>query len=108
LEGLAIEDGMLWTFGMFYGHLVYFMDIWYICWSFGIIFPFWYVVTRKSGNPALHRRGSDQNLIYALPLFLPRSKKMMKLSFRGQKKGWGRGFHPFQRFTGPVDQRPML
>jgi hypothetical protein len=30
-EGLAMED-----VGIFYGHLVYFMAIWYILWPFGI------------------------------------------------------------------------
>jgi hypothetical protein len=35
----------------FYGHLFYFTAIWYILWSFGYIFQFWYVVTEKSGNP---------------------------------------------------------
>jgi hypothetical protein len=29
---------ILWTFGIFYGHLVYFMDIWYILWAFGIFY----------------------------------------------------------------------
>jgi hypothetical protein len=32
-----------------------FMDIWYILWPFGVIiwyvFPFWYVVPEKFGNP---------------------------------------------------------
>jgi hypothetical protein len=39
---------------IFYGHLVYFTDIWYILWTFGIFcvnlvvfFPFWYVVPIK-------------------------------------------------------------
>jgi hypothetical protein len=45
-EGLAMED-----VGIFNGHLVYSTTIWYILWSFGIFFPFWYVVP-KSGNPA--------------------------------------------------------
>jgi hypothetical protein len=27
---------ILWPFGIFYGHLVYFMAIWYILWTFGI------------------------------------------------------------------------
>jgi hypothetical protein len=27
---------ILWPFGIFYGHLVYFMAIWYILWPFGI------------------------------------------------------------------------
>jgi hypothetical protein len=30
---------MLWPFGMFYGHGVFLMAIWYICWPFGIFFP---------------------------------------------------------------------
>jgi hypothetical protein len=32
----------LWSFGLFYGHLVYFI------WSFGIFFPFWYCVARQN------------------------------------------------------------
>jgi hypothetical protein len=27
---------LLWTFGIFYGHLVSSMDIWYLLWTFGI------------------------------------------------------------------------
>jgi hypothetical protein len=34
-------------FGLIYGHLVYFMVIWCILWSFGIFFSFWYDVPRK-------------------------------------------------------------
>jgi hypothetical protein len=30
-EGLAMED-----VGIFFGHLIYFVDIWYILWTFGI------------------------------------------------------------------------
>jgi hypothetical protein len=30
-----------------------FMAIWYILWSFGIFFPFWYAYREKSGNPEL-------------------------------------------------------
>jgi hypothetical protein len=48
-----------WTFGIFYGQLVYFKANWYILWTFDIFcgnlvyfYPFWYVVQRKSGNPA--------------------------------------------------------
>jgi hypothetical protein len=29
---------ILWPFGIFYGHLVYFMVIWYILWSLGIFY----------------------------------------------------------------------
>jgi hypothetical protein len=45
--------------GLFYGHLIYIIAIWYIFGSsgifyglFGIFFPFRYAVSRKSGNPA--------------------------------------------------------
>jgi hypothetical protein len=31
--------------------LVKFTAIWYICWSFGIFFPFWYIVERKIWQP---------------------------------------------------------
>jgi hypothetical protein len=35
LEGLEIE-----SVGIFYQHLVYFISLWYILWSFGIYFQF--------------------------------------------------------------------
>jgi hypothetical protein len=34
--------------GKFYGHLVHFMVIWYILWSFGIIFPVLLCCTTKN------------------------------------------------------------
>jgi hypothetical protein len=35
---------MLWPFGIFFGHLVYFLVIWFIFWSFGMyIFVIWYI-----------------------------------------------------------------
>jgi hypothetical protein len=47
-------------FGTFCGHLVYFMVIWYILWSFGIVygylvyaFPFWHAVPRQIWQPLL-------------------------------------------------------
>jgi hypothetical protein len=40
-----------WTFGIFHGHFVYFMDIWYISVAIWDISQFWYVVPKKSGNP---------------------------------------------------------
>jgi hypothetical protein len=50
--------------GNFLGQLIYFMDIWYISWSFWYIFPvlvyfsrFWYVVQKKSGNPGAEESG---------------------------------------------------
>jgi hypothetical protein len=39
---------ILWSFGVFGGHLVYFMVIWCILWSFGILYQ------EKSGNPVPH------------------------------------------------------
>jgi hypothetical protein len=45
---------ILCTFGVFYGHLIYFMTIWYILWSFGIPpawHPFWCIVHRKIWQP---------------------------------------------------------
>jgi hypothetical protein len=41
----------MWSFGIFCGHLIYSKAIWKILWLFGIFFPFWYVVPKKSGNP---------------------------------------------------------
>jgi hypothetical protein len=45
---------VLLPFGIFYCHLVYFVAIWYILWSFGVpIFSrFGMLRKEKSGNPA--------------------------------------------------------
>jgi hypothetical protein len=44
---------ILWPFGLFYGHLIYFMDLWYryfvVIWYF--FPPFWYIVQRKIWQP---------------------------------------------------------
>jgi hypothetical protein len=32
----SFGKGILWSFGIFCGHLVYFVGIWYILWAFGI------------------------------------------------------------------------
>jgi hypothetical protein len=52
---------ILWSFGIFYGHLEYFMVIWYMLWPFGNVVVIWYIFPRfgklcqeKSGNPAIH------------------------------------------------------
>jgi hypothetical protein len=37
---------VVWPFGIFYGNLVYSIAIWYILWSFGMLYQ------EKSGNPA--------------------------------------------------------
>jgi hypothetical protein len=42
-----------WPLGPIYGHLVYFVAIWYLVWLIGIFFPFWYVVQRKIWQPCL-------------------------------------------------------
>jgi hypothetical protein len=38
LEGLAMEDVFLQTFGLFYAHLVYFIDICYSLLTFVIVY----------------------------------------------------------------------
>jgi hypothetical protein len=49
---------ILWPFGIFYGHMVYFMTIWYILWPFGTFCVnlvhfsgFGIKHQEKSGNP---------------------------------------------------------
>jgi hypothetical protein len=42
---------ILWPFGQFSGHFVYFMALKLILWSFGIFSPFWYIVPRKIWQP---------------------------------------------------------
>jgi hypothetical protein len=44
------------TFGIFYSQMVYFMDVWYSLRSFGIVFPCWYVWTKKNLATLLHER----------------------------------------------------
>jgi hypothetical protein len=47
---------LLLTFGELYGQFVYFMVVLYILLSFGIFFPFWYVVTTlKIWQPCLRQ-----------------------------------------------------
>jgi hypothetical protein len=45
MEDVGIFYGHSVNFPAINGHLVYFVVIWYV-------FPFWYVVPKKSGNPA--------------------------------------------------------
>jgi hypothetical protein len=66
--------------GIFYGHVVYFVDNWYILWkirfilwSFDNFFPFWYVVPRKIWQPLfalkiLTKISFKRRLISATPL----------------------------------------
>jgi hypothetical protein len=66
LEGLAMEDvgNIIWPFGLFYDHMVYFMAIWCILWLFDTFMSTWYIFVslvyfsrfgmlcqEKSGNP---------------------------------------------------------
>jgi hypothetical protein len=39
---------ILWTFGLFYGHLIYLMAIWYISWWFGIFFSISVYCTKRN------------------------------------------------------------
>jgi hypothetical protein len=45
-------------FGIFYGHLAYFMAIWYILWNFGVFFPV-LVCCVKKNLAALFEMHSD-------------------------------------------------
>jgi hypothetical protein len=40
--------------GIYYGHLEYFTDIWYILWTFGNVVVIWFglLCQETSGNPA--------------------------------------------------------
>jgi hypothetical protein len=49
---------ILWTFGLFYGQIVCYMDIWYIYGKLVLLFPFWYIVPRKIWQPC-SKQGRD-------------------------------------------------
>jgi hypothetical protein len=55
-EGLGMDD-----FGLLYGHLVYFVTIWYIVWLFGTFYPF-FVRCTKTNLATLASDGSENNL----------------------------------------------
>jgi hypothetical protein len=56
-------NGKGWYTYIFYGHLESVTAIWFILWQFGYVAggnlvcfpPFWYVVSKKSGNPGAPR-----------------------------------------------------
>jgi hypothetical protein len=55
---------ILWPFGLYYGRLVYFMDIWYILWQFCNLVAIWYTFPcfgllnkETSGNPVSYPCG---------------------------------------------------
>jgi hypothetical protein len=69
----------LWPFGIFCGHLVYFIVIWYILWPFGIfychleyIFRIGMLHQEKSGNPACNL---DRNSPVSHPIYLCKNLK---------------------------------
>jgi hypothetical protein len=95
---------ILWPFGIFYGHLVYFMAIWYILWPFGIFYghlvylwpfgilchrlvhfpPFWYVVPRKIWQLWLTQ---DVETCTSFDNFVAGGKNNSKLFFLSAKNG---------------------
>jgi hypothetical protein len=55
-NGEDVSIYILWTFSLFYGHLIYFVAIWYILWQFSTFFPrVGKLYEEKSGNPDLGR-----------------------------------------------------
>jgi hypothetical protein len=62
--------------GIFYGHLVHLVVIWYIFpvlvyfSRFGIFFPFWYIVPRKIWQPRSQPRFTQQKVEQCLPKIL--------------------------------------
>jgi hypothetical protein len=67
LEGLRMENVDIYI-GIFYGHLGYFMTIWYIYCSFSTFYSgFGIMYPEKSGNPGLKKEnyvGSNSNSIF--------------------------------------------
>jgi hypothetical protein len=47
-ESCKVTWCILWTFGLFYGHFIYFMDICYILWNFCLFFPVLVFFTKKN------------------------------------------------------------
>jgi hypothetical protein len=86
LDGLAIEE-------VFYGHLVYFTDIWYILRTFGIFcghlayfYSFGMLRREQSGNPALHPPHGPSRVTRSRPLTsLNRSPPGHSSTCRGPK-----------------------
>jgi hypothetical protein len=81
--------------GIFYGHLVYFVTIWYIWWLFGILSPVWACCTKENLVTLFHTQYKFHSRVriiatwasyweanLSLPFFLQTSR----LSFRGGEK----------------------
>jgi hypothetical protein len=49
---------ILWPFGIFYSHVVYFVDIWCILWLFGIFCPVLVRCTKKNLATLVSARGN--------------------------------------------------
>jgi hypothetical protein len=73
----------------YYGHLVYFIAIWYILWQFGkfwlfgIFSPFWYVVQRKIRQRKIWQsccrlEPREDELLPPLPQALERNVRIVK------------------------------
>jgi hypothetical protein len=80
---------VLWLFGIFCGHLVYFVAIWYILWPFGIVCfhlvilsPFWYVVERKIWQPWVTERWRVSTWVRLEVGIIVRSRWFRQYQFR--------------------------
>jgi hypothetical protein len=69
--GKYVEGNILNNVGIFYGHLVYLMAIWYILWSFVIFVGHFYIFSRF-GMSYQERSGNPASLRFALVCFLLR------------------------------------
>jgi hypothetical protein len=60
----ALDWKILWLHGIFYGHLGYFITVWYILCSFGTFLSgFGIMYQEKSGNPASINEAVDNEII---------------------------------------------
>jgi hypothetical protein len=74
----AVCTYILWTLGPFYGLLLYFMDIWYSSWSFGIFFPrFGILYQEKSGNPGREAKKSFGNKFFGRIFFGAKNRRFL-------------------------------
>jgi hypothetical protein len=87
LKGLAMEN-----VGTFYGHLLYFVTIWYISWSFAIFSPVLVCYYQeKSGNPDFATRFNVQFVLRAvLTRRLGRHYKLRRIHYSRRQLWLGR------------------
>jgi hypothetical protein len=67
---------ILWPLGLFHGHLVYFVVVWYSLWAFRIFFPFWYFGPSQIWQPWPYQGYGGDSFphpieIWSLPKNLP-------------------------------------